>query len=41
MLSPNRIAKTMTGMNEMIGTPESTPIRLAPMPFWKTAVITP
>ena len=41
MLSPNRIANIITGMNEMIGTPLSTPIRLAPMPSWNTAMTTP
>lgn len=35
MLSPNRIANSMTGMKETIGTPLSAPIRLAPMPSWK------
>ena len=34
--SPNRIANSITGMNETIGTPLSTPSRLAPKPSWKT-----
>ena len=41
MLSPNRIANSITGMNDTIGTPLSTPIRLAPTPSWKTATTTP
>ena len=41
MLSPNRIANSITGMNETIGTPLSTPIRLAPTPSWNTATTTP
>ena len=41
MLSPNRIANSITGRNEMIGMPESAPIRLAPKPSWNTATTTP
>jgi hypothetical protein len=41
MLSPKRIAKSITGMKETIGTPLSTPSRLAPTPSWNTATTTP
>ena len=41
MLSPKTIANIITGMNETIGTPLSTPMRFAPSPSWKTAVTTP
>jgi hypothetical protein len=40
MLSPNRIANSMTGRKEMIGMPDA-PIRLAPMPSSNTATTTP
>ena len=41
MLSPNKIANSITGTNDTIGTPLSTPSRLAPNPIWKTPTTTP
>jgi hypothetical protein len=41
MDSPKRIANMNSGMNEMIGTVDSNPIRLAAQPHWKTITSTP
>jgi hypothetical protein len=41
MLNPNRIANSITGMNDTTGTPLSTPSRPAPTPSWNTATTTP